>query len=119
MSSNNSTSIFIGRHSLRAKEFYLERFFKGFEKIHDINLKQGQGFVEFADTRSKDNAFYEMNNQSLCGRRITIEHAKEIPQLRNFNKTVEVTGIKERFMAGEEETTVIMMTGTGPNTVLL
>jgi len=83
MSSNNGTRVFIGGLSPRAKEFDVERFFKGFGKIRDINLKQGYGFVEFDDARDADDAVYEMNNQSLCGGRITVEHAKGTPRSRD------------------------------------
>ena len=61
----------------------MERFFKGFCKIRDINLKQGYGFVEFDDARDADDAVYEINNQSLCGGRITVEHVKGTPRSRN------------------------------------
>ena len=57
---------------LRTKKFDL------FGKIRDINLKQGYHFVQFED------AVYEMNNQSLCGGRITFEHAKGTDPSRNF-----------------------------------
>ena len=53
MSSNNSTSVYIGRLSSRAKEFDVERFFKGFGKIRDINLEQGYAVVEFEDARKR------------------------------------------------------------------
>jgi len=82
MSSNQGTRVFIGGLSPRAKESDVERFFKGFGKIRDINLKQGYGFVEFDDPRDADDAVYEMNNQSLCGGRITVEHAKGTPRSR-------------------------------------
>ena len=56
----------------------MERIFKEFGKIRDINLKQGYGFVEFEDAWDADDAVYDMNNQSLCGRRTTVEHVKGI-----------------------------------------
>ena len=62
----------------------MESFFKGFGKIRDINFKHGYRFVEFEDARDEDNAVYEINNRSLFGKRTTVEHAKRIPQLRNF-----------------------------------
>ena len=80
---NNGVHVFISGLSLKAKEFDVERFFKGFGKIRDINLKQGYGFVEFDDARDADDAVYEMNNQSLCGGRITVEHAKGTPRSRD------------------------------------
>ena len=64
--------------------FDVDRFFKGFGKIRDINLKQGYGIVEFEDARDANDAVYEMNNQSLCSRRTTVKHAKGIPRSKNF-----------------------------------
>ena len=68
--------VFLGGLSNRATNSDVERFFKGFGKIRDINLKQGYGFVEFEDGRDADDAVYEMNNQNLCGSRVTVEHSK-------------------------------------------
>jgi len=68
--------VFIGRLSYRARESDVERFFKGFGKIRDINLKNGYGFVEFDDPRDADDAVYELNNRDLCGERVTVELAR-------------------------------------------
>lgn len=75
--------MFIGGVNPRASEMDVERFFKGFGRIRAINLKTGYGFVEFEDHRDADDAVYEMNNQTLCGGRITVEHAKGVPRSRN------------------------------------
>ena len=61
----------------------MERFFKEFGEIRDINLEQGYGFIEFEDARDADDAVYEMTNKSLCCRRATVEHAKGVPRSRN------------------------------------
>jgi len=74
--------VFIGGISNRVTENDVERFFDGFGKILEINLKQGYGFVEFDDNRDADDAVYEMNNQTLCGGRVTVEHAKGTPRGR-------------------------------------
>ena len=37
--------IYIGRLSYNAREKDVERFFRGFGRINDINLKNGFGFV--------------------------------------------------------------------------
>nr|CAB3266596.1 serine/arginine-rich splicing factor 5 [Phallusia mammillata] len=72
--------IFLGGLSNRATEGDVERFFDGFGKIREVNLKQGYGFVEFDDHRDADDAVYEMNNQTLAGSRVTVEHAKGTPR---------------------------------------
>ena len=73
---SGSCRVFVGRLSYRARESDVERFFRGFGKIREINLKNGYGFVEFDDPRDADDAVYEMNNRDLCGERVTVEHAR-------------------------------------------
>ncbi|MEE6517280.1 hypothetical protein FKM82_027396 [Ascaphus truei] len=68
--------IYIGRLSHRARERDVESFFKGFGKIVEVDLKNGYGFVEFADLRDADDAVYEMNGRDLCGERVIVEHAR-------------------------------------------
>uniref|UniRef100_A0A3B4X8R5 Serine and arginine rich splicing factor 4 n=1 Tax=Seriola lalandi dorsalis TaxID=1841481 RepID=A0A3B4X8R5_SERLL len=43
--------VYIGRLSYRAREKDVERFFKGYGKILEVDLKNGYGFVEFDDPR--------------------------------------------------------------------
>ena len=47
--------IYVGRLSYQAREKDVERFFRGFGRIRDINLKNGFGFVVSA---SKLNAYH-------------------------------------------------------------
>uniref|UniRef100_A0A1A8RGW2 Serine/arginine-rich splicing factor 5a n=1 Tax=Nothobranchius rachovii TaxID=451742 RepID=A0A1A8RGW2_9TELE len=68
--------IFIGRLSSHARERDVEKFFKGYGRIREINLKNGFGFVEFDDHRDADDAVYELNGKELCSERVTIEHAR-------------------------------------------
>lgn len=58
----------------------VERFFKGYGKLRDVNLKNGYGFVEFDDSRDADDAVYELNNRELCGGRVTVEIARGRPR---------------------------------------
>jgi len=76
----SGTRVFIGRLAPRIRESDVERFFKGFGKLRDINLKNGYGFVEFDDGRDADDAVYELNNRELCGGRVTVEHARGRPR---------------------------------------
>lgn len=41
----SSNRVYIGRLSYQAREKDVERFFRGFGRIKDINLKNGFGFV--------------------------------------------------------------------------
>uniref|UniRef100_A0A674MP78 Serine and arginine rich splicing factor 5a n=1 Tax=Takifugu rubripes TaxID=31033 RepID=A0A674MP78_TAKRU len=68
--------VFIGHLSPHARERDVEKFFKGYGRIREINLKNGFGFVEFDDHRDADDAVYELNGKELCSERVTIEHAR-------------------------------------------
>ncbi|XP_078419274.1 serine/arginine-rich splicing factor 5-like [Cetorhinus maximus] len=68
--------VFIGHLSPHAREKDVERFFKGYGRIREINLKNGFGFVEFEDHRDADDAVYELNGKELCNERVTIEYAR-------------------------------------------
>lgn len=86
--------IYVGRLSYQVREKDVERFFRGFGRIRDINLKNGFGFVvcactpapycvfnraycclpvfllqEFDDPRDADDAVYECNGRELLGER--------------------------------------------------
>ncbi len=49
----SGSRIYIGRIPYNAKERDIERFFKGFGRIRDINLKNGFGFVVSVITQLK------------------------------------------------------------------
>uniref|UniRef100_A0AAY4BUN2 RRM domain-containing protein n=1 Tax=Denticeps clupeoides TaxID=299321 RepID=A0AAY4BUN2_9TELE len=72
----NGCRIFIGRLSPTAREKDVERFFKGYGRIRDIDLKRGFGFVEFDDPRDAEDAVYDLDGKELCNERVTIEHAR-------------------------------------------
>nr|ACO08916.1 Splicing factor, arginine/serine-rich 4 [Osmerus mordax] len=68
--------VYIGRLSYRAREKDVEKFFKGYGKILEVDLKNGYGFVEFDDPRDADDAVYDLNGKDLCGERVIVEHTK-------------------------------------------
>nr|XP_054758603.1 serine/arginine-rich splicing factor 6-like isoform X2 [Lytechinus pictus] len=72
----SSGRVYVGRLSYQARERDVERFFRGFGRIREINLKNGFGFVEFEDYRDADDAVYELNGKELVGERVIIEHAR-------------------------------------------
>ncbi|MGH0184424.1 UNVERIFIED_CONTAM: hypothetical protein FKN15_015107 [Acipenser sinensis] len=59
--------VYIGRLSYHVREKDIQRFFSGYGKLLEIDLKNGYGFVEFEDTRDADDAVYELNGKELCG----------------------------------------------------
>ncbi|XP_054633167.1 serine/arginine-rich splicing factor 6-like isoform X2 [Dunckerocampus dactyliophorus] len=68
--------VYIGRLSYHVREKDIQRFFGGFGKLMEIDLKNGYGFVEFEDNRDADDAVYELNGKELCGERVIVEHAR-------------------------------------------
>ncbi|XP_051908535.1 serine and arginine rich splicing factor 5b isoform X2 [Hippocampus zosterae] len=72
----SGSRIFIGRLSPSAREKDVEKFFKGYGRIRDIDLKRGFGFVEFEDPRDAEDAVYDLDGKELCNERVTIEHAR-------------------------------------------
>uniref|UniRef100_A0A3P9D0J8 Serine and arginine rich splicing factor 6 n=1 Tax=Maylandia zebra TaxID=106582 RepID=A0A3P9D0J8_9CICH len=70
------SSFYIGRLSYHVREKDIQRFFSGYGKLMEIDLKNGYGFVEFEDNRDADDAVYELNGKELCGERVIVEHAR-------------------------------------------
>uniref|UniRef100_A0A3P9MVP1 Serine and arginine rich splicing factor 6 n=1 Tax=Poecilia reticulata TaxID=8081 RepID=A0A3P9MVP1_POERE len=68
--------VYIGRLSYHVREKDIQRFFSGYGKLMEIDLKNGYGFVEFEDNRDADDAVYELNGKDLCGERVIVEHAR-------------------------------------------
>uniref|UniRef100_A0A8C2Q1I2 Serine and arginine rich splicing factor 6a n=1 Tax=Cyprinus carpio TaxID=7962 RepID=A0A8C2Q1I2_CYPCA len=68
--------VYIGRLSYHVREKDIQRFFGGYGKLLEVDLKNGYGFVEFEDTRDADDAVYELNGKELCGERVMVEHAR-------------------------------------------
>uniref|UniRef100_A0A3B1JDM9 Serine and arginine rich splicing factor 6b n=1 Tax=Astyanax mexicanus TaxID=7994 RepID=A0A3B1JDM9_ASTMX len=67
--------VYVGRLSYHVREKDIQRFFSGYGKLLEIDLKN-YGFVEFEDTRDADDAVYELNGKELCGERVLVEHAR-------------------------------------------
>ena len=72
--------VYIGRLSSRAREYDVEKFFRGYGKVRDVMLKNGYGFVELDDFRDADDAVQDLNGRELCGERVMLEIAKGIPR---------------------------------------
>ncbi|KAG7283041.1 hypothetical protein CRUP_012934 [Coryphaenoides rupestris] len=74
--------IFIGRLNPSAREKDVERFFKGYGRIRDIDLKRGFGFVEFDDPRDAEDAVYELDGKELCN------ESRNPPPMRTENRLI-------------------------------
>lgn len=64
---NMTTRVYIGRLARDARERDLERLFKNYGEIREINLKSGYGFVEFRDPRDADDVVYDFNGKEFMG----------------------------------------------------
>ncbi|XP_053103356.1 serine/arginine-rich splicing factor 6 [Hemicordylus capensis] len=68
--------VYIGRLSYHVREKEIMRFFSGYGRLLEVDLKNGYGFVEFEDSRDAEDAVYELNGKDLCGERVMVEHAR-------------------------------------------
>ena len=78
--------IYLGRLPYRATQRDVERFFKGYGKITDVQLKNGYGFVDFDHPRDAEDAVYDLNGKDLCGERVIVELAKGTPHGRDLDR---------------------------------
>ena len=58
--------------SVRAGD--IEKFFKSYGRLRDVAIKNGFAFVEFEGARAASAAVREMDDRSLGGKRIRVEH---------------------------------------------
>ncbi|XP_049566515.1 LOW QUALITY PROTEIN: serine/arginine-rich splicing factor 6-like [Orcinus orca] len=66
--------VHIGRPSYNIREKDIQRFFSGYGRLLEIDLKKGYVFVEFEDRG--DNAVYGLNGRELCGEHVMVEHVR-------------------------------------------
>ncbi|KAI9364073.1 hypothetical protein BD770DRAFT_379207 [Pilaira anomala] len=71
-----STRVYIGRLARDATKRDLERLFKNYGDIREINVKTGFGFVEFADERDAKDVVYDFHGKSFLGERLIVEIAR-------------------------------------------
>ncbi|KAL7992355.1 hypothetical protein Chor_016611 [Crotalus horridus] len=108
--------VFVGRLSPHARERDVEKFFKGYGRIREINLKNGFGFVEFEDHRDADDAVYELNGKELCnesqyGPPLRTEHRLIV---ENLSSRVSWQDLKD-FMRKAGEVTFVDAHRNNPN----
>jgi arginine/serine-rich splicing factor 4/5/6 len=66
----SSTRVYIGRLARDATRRDLERLFKGYGDIREVNVKTGFGFVEFADERDAKDVVYDFHGKNFLGERL-------------------------------------------------
>ena len=74
--SRQATNVFIGGLNRRVVEKDIDRFFRNYQNIQDIALKEGFCFVKFGDYREAEDACYELNGRDILGDRVKVEIAK-------------------------------------------
>jgi len=90
--------LYVGRLPSRASERDIERLFKGYGRLRDINLKNGYGFVDFEDYRDADDAVYDLNGKEYMGERVIIEHARGTERGRGGVFTNVIKSRKQRAL---------------------
>ncbi|CAO3632031.1 unnamed protein product [Mucor hiemalis] len=71
-----STRVYIGRLARDASKRDLERLFKNYGDIREINVKTGFGFVEFSDERDAKDVVYDFHGKNFLGERLIVEIAR-------------------------------------------
>ncbi|KAI8993136.1 hypothetical protein BDB01DRAFT_311619 [Pilobolus umbonatus] len=71
-----STRVYIGHLARDASKRDLERLFKNYGDIREINIKTGFGFVEFADERDAKDVVYDFHGKNFLGERLIVEIAR-------------------------------------------
>ncbi|XP_060006736.1 serine/arginine-rich splicing factor 6-like [Lagenorhynchus albirostris] len=68
--------VHIGRPSYNVREKDIQRFFSGYGRLLEIDLKKGYVFVEFEDRGDAGDAVYGLNGRELCGEHVIVEHVR-------------------------------------------
>lgn len=71
--------VYIGGLDYAAQESDVLRFFRGYGRIDDINIKRGYAFLDFANKRDAEDAIRDLSGEMLLGRRITVQLAMGEP----------------------------------------
>ncbi|CDH49946.1 alternative splicing factor asf [Lichtheimia corymbifera JMRC:FSU:9682] len=84
-----STRVYIGRLARDARDRDLERLFKSYGEIREINIKSGYGFVEFKDPRDAEDVVYDFHGKEFLGERIIVEMARGARRGREDRRRVD------------------------------
>jgi len=67
--------LYVGHLAFNAREIDVEREFKRYGRIKEVDLKRGYGFVEYLDPRDAEDARRGMDRRNICGTEIRVQFA--------------------------------------------
>mmetsp|Transcript_15857 Transcript_15857/g.26359 ORF Transcript_15857/g.26359 Transcript_15857/m.26359 type:complete len:443 (-) Transcript_15857:1071-2399(-) len=73
--------IYIGNINYEVREEELRNFFSEYGPITQVSYKQGFAFIDYADKRDAQDAIAQMNDKTVGGRRLRVEHSKDAVEL--------------------------------------
>ncbi|OMH85999.1 Serine/arginine-rich splicing factor 4 [Zancudomyces culisetae] len=69
--------VYIGNLPDDAREKDIERFFRGYGEIRQMDLRAGFGFLEFRERRDAEDAIHDLDGKDLMGARVSIQRARQ------------------------------------------
>ena len=69
MANAEGTRVYLGRIPLDIKEREVEKFFKNYGTVKNVNIKTGFAFLEFDDKRDAEDAVYDLDGKEFLGGR--------------------------------------------------
>ncbi|KAI8097619.1 uncharacterized protein BX664DRAFT_83374 [Halteromyces radiatus] len=79
----SSTRVYIGHLARDARARDLERLFKNYGEIREVNVKSGFGFVEFKSARDAKDVVYDFHGKNFLGERLIVEIARGARRTRD------------------------------------
>ncbi|KAG0300037.1 hypothetical protein BGZ98_009547 [Dissophora globulifera] len=64
-----TTRVYLGHLARDASDRDVEGLFKNYGRIREVTLKNGFGFVEFADAKDADDAVFDFHGKEFMGER--------------------------------------------------
>ncbi|KAF8931656.1 hypothetical protein BGZ58_007496, partial [Dissophora ornata] len=71
-----TTRVYLGHLSRDASDRDVESLFKSYGRIREVTLKNGFGFVEFAEAKDAEDAVGDFHGKEFMGERLVVELAR-------------------------------------------
>ena len=68
--------VYVGKLPSDIREKEIEDVFRKYGEVDQISLKGNYAFVQFVSSHGAKEAVYELNNRTLFGERVQVEHAR-------------------------------------------